>query len=157
MVGGPDIENVRGQERTEKIREALKFRLPVKAGSHLVQVYFVQKTTAFVEDLFDPYLRRDPYRATNGEPGVSSVTIIPPSRSFGVAGPPSRGLGVAGPPPQESKAAAGSNAVNDSPTRRRLFVCRPASAADEPGCARTIIAALARRAYRRPVTDDDLQ
>ena len=61
-VGGPDIANVRGQERTEKIREALQFRLPVKAGSHLVQVYFVQKTTAFVEDLFDPYLRRDPYQ-----------------------------------------------------------------------------------------------
>jgi mono/diheme cytochrome c family protein len=149
MVGGPDIANVRGQERTEKIREALKFRLPIKAGSHLVQVYFVQKTTAFVEDLFDPYLRRDPYRATNGEPGVSSVTIIPPSR----------GLGVAGPPGRESTASAGSNtsALNDSPTRRRLFVCRPATAADEPGCARTIIAALARRAYRRPVTDDDLQ
>jgi Protein of unknown function (DUF1592)/Protein of unknown function (DUF1588)/Protein of unknown function (DUF1585)/Protein of unknown function (DUF1595) len=103
----------------------------VKAGSHLVQVYFVQKTTAFVEDLFDPYLRRDPYRATNGEPGVSGVTIIPPTRS--------------------------AAAVNDSPSRRRLFVCTPASAADESGCARTIVATLARRAYRRPVTDDDLQ
>ena len=135
-VGGPDIANVRGQERTEKIREALKFRLPVKAGSHLVQVYFVQKTTAFVEDLFDPYLRRDPYRATNGEPGVSSVTVIkPPSRSN----------------------AAEANVVNDSPSRRRVFVCRPASPTEEARCARTIIATLARRAYRRPVTDDDLQ
>ena len=36
MVGGPDLANVRGQDRTEKIREALKFRVPVKAGSHLV-------------------------------------------------------------------------------------------------------------------------
>ena len=135
-VGGPDIANVRGQERTEKIREALKFRLPVKAGSHLVQVYFVQKTTAFVEDLFDPYLRRDPYRATNGEPGVSSVTVIkPPSRSN----------------------PAEANVVNDSPSRRRVFVCRPASPTEEARCARTIIATLARRAYRRPVTDDDLQ
>jgi len=135
-IGGPEIANVRGQERTEKIREALKFRLPVKAGSHLVQVYFVQKTTAFVEDLFDPYLRRDPYRATNGEPGVSSVTVIrPPSRSN----------------------PAEANVVNDSPSRRRVFVCRPASPTEEARCARTIIATLARRAYRRPVTDDDLQ
>jgi len=134
-VGGPQIANVRGQERTEKIREALKFRLPVKAGSHLVQVYFVQKTTAFVEDLFDPYLRRDPYRATNGEPGVSSVTIVPPSRAN----------------------TAEAKTVNDSPSRRRVFVCRPASPAEEARCARTIIATLARRAYRRPVTDDDLQ
>jgi cytochrome c551/c552 len=134
-VGGPDSANVRGQERTEKIREALKFRLPVKAGTHLVQVYFVQKTTAFVEDLFDPSLRRDPYRATNGEPGVSSVTIIPPSRSN----------------------AAEAKAVNDSPSRRRVFVCRPASPTEEAQCARTIVATLARRAYRRPVTADDLQ
>ena len=135
MVGGPDLANVRGQERTEKIHEALKFRLPVKAGSHLVQVYFVQKTTAFVEDLFDPYLRRDPYRATNGEPGVSSVTIVPPSRSN----------------------AANAKAVNDSPSRRRVLVCRPASPTEEASCARTIVASLARRAYRRPVTDTDLQ
>ena len=144
MVGGPDLANVRGQDRTEKIREALKFRVPVKAGSHLVQAYFVQKTTAFVEDLFDPYLRRDPYRATNGEPGVSSVTIIPP--------PPSRGAGT----PARST-AADAKAVNDSPSRRRVLVCRPASPTEEASCARTIIASLARRAYRRPVTDTDLQ
>ena len=143
-IGGPDIANVRGQERTEKIREMLKFRLPVKAGSHLVQVYFVQKTTAFVEDLFDPYLRRDPYRATNGEPGVSSVTITPPSR-VAVAGSPSRSN------------AAEAKAVTDSPSRRRVFVCRPASPTEEARCARTIVATLVRRAYRRPVTDDDLQ
>ena len=107
--------------------------MPVKAGSHLVQVYFVQKTSAFLEDLFDPYLRRDPYRAGNGEPGISSVTIT---------GPPSPAL---------------TAAINDSPSRRRLFVCRPASAADEAPCARKIIATLARRAYRRPVTDEDLR
>lgn len=45
----------------------------------------------------------------------------------------------------------------DTPTRRRIFVCRPASAADEPGCAKSILSTLARRAYRRPVTDADLQ
>ncbi|HUP40299.1 MAG TPA: DUF1595 domain-containing protein, partial [Vicinamibacterales bacterium] len=45
----------------------------------------------------------------------------------------------------------------DTPSRRRIFVCRPASAADEPGCARKILSSLARRAYRRPVTDADVQ
>jgi len=152
MVGGPDLANVRGQERTEKIHEALKFRLPVKAGSHLVQVYFVQKTTAFVEDLFDPYLRRDPYRATNGEPGVSSVTIVPPSRGVGAASAPPRGAGSPSRPN-----AADATAVNDSPSRRRVLVCRPASPTEEASCARTIVATLARRAYRRPVADTDLQ
>ena len=60
------------EDRNKKILERLKFRVPVKAGSHLVQVYFVAKTSAYVEDLFDPSLRRDPYRAGNGEPRISS-------------------------------------------------------------------------------------
>jgi mono/diheme cytochrome c family protein len=132
IVGGPESVKMRGEERTKKTLEALQFRVPVKAGSHLVQVYFLQKTSAFLEDLFDPYLRRDPYRAGNGEPGISSVTITSPD-------------------------APGGAAMNDSPSRRRLFVCQPASAADEAPCARKIIATLARRAYRRPPTDEDLQ
>ena len=45
----------------------------------------------------------------------------------------------------------------DTPSRRRVLLCRPTSAADEPACARRIITALARRAYRRPVTDADLR
>jgi len=45
----------------------------------------------------------------------------------------------------------------DSPSRRRIFVCRPSSAADEDRCATRILSTLARRAYRRPVNDADLQ
>ncbi|HEY7189459.1 MAG TPA: DUF1592 domain-containing protein [Vicinamibacterales bacterium] len=45
----------------------------------------------------------------------------------------------------------------DSPSRRRIFVCQPASAADETTCANKILSALARRAYRRSVTADDVQ
>ena len=44
----------------------------------------------------------------------------------------------------------------DTPSRRRIFVCRPTGAADEAPCAREIISTLARRAYRRPITDADL-
>ena len=45
----------------------------------------------------------------------------------------------------------------DTPSRRRIFVCRPSGASDEARCARTILSTLARRAYRRPVTDDDVE
>jgi hypothetical protein len=45
----------------------------------------------------------------------------------------------------------------DSPSRRRIFVCRPANAVEEEACAKRIVATLARRAYRRPVTDADVQ
>jgi len=44
----------------------------------------------------------------------------------------------------------------DTPSRRRILICRPATPADEPGCATEILSSLARRAYRRPVTDDDV-
>lgn len=131
-VGGPAVVEESGEARTKRVLADLQFSVPVKAGSHLLQVYFVQKTSASLEDLFDPYARRDPYRAGNGEPGISSVTITGPNASDGAA-------------------------TNDSPSRRRLFACRPSAPADEAGCAKTIIATLMRRAYRRAVTDEDLQ
>ncbi len=137
-LGGPGFarrgrgeDREAGEDRDKKILDALRFRVPVKAGSHLVQVYFIAKTSAFVEDLFDPSLRREPYRA-NGQPEISSVTVTAPS-------------------------ADGPAAAVDSPSRRRLFVCRPTTAADEEPCANRIITALTRRAYRRPVTSEDLQ
>src|SRR5262249_34882824 len=85
MVGGPEFVSGRGggpgaggdeyrNDRTKRILDLLKFQVPVKAGSQLVQVYFVAKTSAVLEDLFDPSLRRDPYRAGGGEPRISSVT-----------------------------------------------------------------------------------
>jgi mono/diheme cytochrome c family protein len=127
----PDLDAERAESRDKLILDALRFRVPVKAGSHLVQAYFVAKTAAFVEDLFDPDLRREPYRA-RGLTDISSVTVTAPS-------------------------AYDAAAAVDSPSRRRLLVCQPAAAADEEPCARKIIATLARRAYRRPVTDGDLQ
>ena len=45
----------------------------------------------------------------------------------------------------------------DTPSRQRIFVCLPRVAEDEKPCARRIMGALARRAYRRPVMDADLQ
>ena len=125
-------EGVRGDERNKQILERMRFSAPVKAGPHLVQVYFAAKTSAYVEDLFDPSLRRDPYRAS-GEPAISSVTIT-------------------GPRPETAS-------LGESTSRRTLFVCTPSSTAteDEATCANTIISTLARRAYRRPVTDADLE
>ena len=132
-------EGVRGDERNRRILESMRFRAPVSAGPRLVQVYFAAKTSAYVEDLFDPDLRRDPYRAASGEPVVSSVTITGPMPETATPG--------------------------DSPGRRKLLVCTPsatwlppaaASNAEATACAREVITALARRAYRRPVTDADL-
>ncbi len=46
--------------------------------------------------------------------------------------------------------------ISESPSRARLFVCKPTGASDEARCAREILSTVARRAYRRPVTDEDL-
>ena len=131
IVGGPDYEGLRGDEKTRKVLETLQFDAPVTAGSHLVQVFFRSKTSAYIEDLFDPSLRRDPYRARNGEPVVASVAITGP--------------------------LAESAVVSETPSRRKLLICTPGSAAEQESCAEQILSTLARRAYRRPLTDSDLE
>jgi mono/diheme cytochrome c family protein len=73
---------------------------------------------------------RPPGRSRGELPSVVSVTISGP---FNPTGP------------------------GDTPSRRRLFVCRPASAAEESACADRILTTLLRRAYRRTVTADDLR
>jgi len=45
----------------------------------------------------------------------------------------------------------------DTPSRRRIFICRPANANEEQPCARKILTTLAHRAYRGLSTDADLQ
>jgi mono/diheme cytochrome c family protein len=50
-----------------------------------------------------------------------------------------------------------SRGPGDTPSRRRIFVCRPAKPSEEAPCAEQILSTLARRAYRRPVTEVDLQ
>jgi cytochrome c551/c552 len=51
----------------------------------------------------------------------------------------------------------GASTPGDSPSRRRVFICHPSGPADEVPCATRILSSLAKRAYRRPVTDVDLR
>jgi len=69
-------------------------------------------------------------RSRGTQPAINSVTISGP---YNVTGP------------------------GDSPSRRRIFVCRPASAVEELPCARRILSTLVRRAYRRPATEADIK
>ena len=47
--------------------------------------------------------------------------------------------------------------VGDTPSRHKLFLCRPTSQGDETACARTILTTLARRAYRGPVSPGEIE
>ena len=133
-----------------------EIRLPIKAGLRTVGVAFPKESTkaetanpggrgGFVPgqaagtppppaamdlQLDGAGLKRFEVRAGNGLPQLDKVTIAGPFNATG------RG---------------------DTPSRARIFVCRPAGAADEEPCARTILSTLARRAFRRPVTDADVK
>ena len=109
--------------------DALSLRVPVKAGPHVVAVTFVKKTSALVESVRQPFTAPHAEGAPRTEPDIGSVTITGPFDARG---------------------------VGDTPSRQRIFVCRPASRSAEAGCAKQILSALARRAYRRPVTEGEL-
>src|SRR3989442_420717 len=47
--------------------------------------------------------------------------------------------------------------AGDTPSRRRIFVCRPAHPREEEACAKKILSTLMRRAYRRSISDADLE
>jgi len=49
-----------------------------------------------------------------------------------------------------------TNGLLETPSRRKIFICRPAGTAEETPCAKRILGRIAREAFRRPVTDEDL-
>ena len=115
-----------------------EIRVPINAGLRDVAVTFVKTTSGQLEDLLQPFLR---------PPGISSFRL---TRMGGYSGPYIGQLSFTGPFDVTSP--------GDTPSRRRIFTCRPSGPADpgEEQCARSILSSLARRAYRRPMTDADL-
>ncbi|HEY2843543.1 MAG TPA: DUF1592 domain-containing protein, partial [Bryobacteraceae bacterium] len=104
------------------------FKLTMKAGSHSLGFALLQK---------DPQEINHTWRVVPGNVSVTNVVVAGPLSSTG---------------------------PGDTPSRRSIFVCRPASAtnengagADEVACAKKILSTLARRAYRGPVTDGELE
>ncbi len=109
----------------------LTVRIPVKAGVHAVAADTVLRSHAVKDDLVKPFLRTsvDGLDIT-GDPTVDRITIEGPFDATG---------------------------AGNTPSRKAVFICRPANAQQELPCARQILSALARKAYRRPATDTDLE
>src|SRR5215471_1883101 len=114
----------------------LEVRLPVRAGPQTIIVTFIKRTAARVDDLFQRYEASTADLQTGVQFGYTTVPHL-------------SGVEILGP-----YAIDGSG---NAPSRQRIFVCHPATATEEPACARKIISTLARRAYRRPVLDADIQ
>lgn len=107
----------------------------VTAGPHRVAAAFVNKADGPVEDSVRLVEQTILDVSVGLHPGM---TTLPHLMTTTVVGP----LKAAG--------------VSDTPSRRHVLACTPKSPADEPACARAIATTLARRAFRRAPTDDDL-
>ena len=109
--------------------DALNIRFQAQAGRRLVGVAFLEEALAGEGPLEQRMTQYDFTQYKGGKPAVASVTISGPYDAAG---------------------------VGETPSRQQVFVCKPSAAADEEPCAEKILSTLARRAYRRPVADEDM-
>ncbi|HEX6999103.1 MAG TPA: DUF1592 domain-containing protein [Gammaproteobacteria bacterium] len=137
-IGGPeDLEAVdlRQAAAVEEINSRFEhIRVPVTAGPHEVAATFVARTMAESDAVLQPFV-----------PGGGEVGIIEGEES------PLKIERL------EIKGPFGPSGVSETPSRRRIFDCRPQSAAEELPCAKRILARIMRQAFRRPVTAADLE
>ncbi len=133
-IGGRADERVSeensGLSATE-LDQRLTLKIPVKAGPHEVAITFLKKTAAQEDDILEPFLRSnvDPV-GYQGQTSVDRVSIEGPLNPTG---------------------------VSETPSRKRIFVCRPGNGVDEVSCAKRILGNLARKSYRRPITEKDTE
>ena len=132
---GKDDQQAEAQQAAQRSSERpadahLELRVNVTAGVHTVAVTFPQRPAVQGEDLRPPYLRSYAVLSdfNSGQPHLASIAITGPF----------------------------NGKVGETASRARIFACRPASQRDERACATKILSTLARRAYRRPVTEADL-
>ena len=105
--------------------EGMRVRLQLPAGPHEIVAAFVGKPAALSEETRKPFLRS--YVSSNSRRGLPDVDSVL------IAGPfdPTR--------------------PDDTPSRQRIFTCRPEAPGSAEPCARSILTRLGRLAYRRPL------
>jgi hypothetical protein len=132
QVGGP-ADNLASDRNmsaaADDIHKRLRARVRVAAGPHDVGVTFYRRNRAQSDEPLQLHERHHDLQDMNGLPIVDQVVVTGPFNSTG---------------------------PGDTPSRRRIFTCSPSTPAQEASCARTILTRLARLAYRRPVTANDL-
>jgi hypothetical protein len=117
-------------EAANKIDARLKTRVKVKAGPHMVGVTFVRRNASESDEPLQPHERDHDLQNMNGIPIIDHVNLTGP---YNPTGP------------------------GDTPSRRRIFACKPTQVSAEAACARRILTNLATRAYRRPATSADME
>ena len=109
----------------------LKIRLPVTAGPHDVGATFLKRAASLLETERQPLQSHfNEQRHPRLTPAIYQVSIIGPHAPQG---------------------------ADDTPSRRRLFVCTPTQRTAEEACAEEILSTLMRRAYRRSISAADVE
>jgi hypothetical protein len=106
----------------------------VRAGQHQVAAAFVRKAEGPYEDLIKPH----EWALAGGAGGTAAATHVPHMDELIVGGP------------------FDATGLSNSPSRQRVFTCRPTLPDEVRPCARSIVARLAGDAFRRPPTDEEL-
>jgi Protein of unknown function (DUF1592)/Protein of unknown function (DUF1588)/Protein of unknown function (DUF1585)/Protein of unknown function (DUF1595)/Protein of unknown function (DUF1587)/Planctomycete cytochrome C len=133
MGGKEDLASLfeKPTDTGDAVDARLRVRVPVKAGPHVVTVAFLADPDAVEPARLQPYIRSSVDNFDwSGSPHLQALTIAGPFHPAG---------------------------ASDTPSRLRIFVCHPEGKSREDACARQIVSTLARRAYRQPVTDPDLE
>ncbi len=106
-------------------------RIPLKAGPHVITAAFLERSDAINPLRLQPFIRSsNDTLDTIGHPHLDTFTLTGP---FNPTGP------------------------GDTPSRRKIFICRPSQTVTEDACARRIVSTLARRAYRGQASAADLE
>lgn len=114
----------------ESVDGKLRIRVPVTAGLHEVGVTFLKQSAALLERKRQPYAAAfNMHRHPRLTPAIYQVSINGP---YNAQGP------------------------GDTSSRQKIFIANPKNASEEEGCAEKILSNLMRRAFRRPITKDDL-
>jgi hypothetical protein len=132
QVGG-EADNLRSDENmsaaANEIDARLRTRAFVTAGPHDVTVAFLERSAAETHEPLELHTRNLDLQDMNGLPVLDYVNVRGP---FNPVGP------------------------GNTPSRERIFTCRPADQATARVCGSEILSTLARRAYRRQPTEQDL-
>jgi mono/diheme cytochrome c family protein len=115
--------------RSDQVDLSLQVRVHLTAGPKDVTAAFLQRSRAADPRKMQPYRSSfDTYDAT-GVPHIETLIV---------------------------KGPYSVDAPGDTPSRARIFTCRPKTPAQEEPCARTILTTLVRRAYRQPAAAADV-
>jgi mono/diheme cytochrome c family protein len=143
QVGGEEMEI-----------DPYQVRVAVKAGLHTVGVTSPRENLKPERDA----PADGPGGGTGGRGGPAQ---IPAPVDLRLSGARLKRFDVRATTPEVNKLIIGGpynpTSRGDTASRRTIFVCRPVRPAQEPACARTILTALAHRAFRRPVTSADIE